>query len=383
MSSVQYDIAIIGAGLAGIQLALALARDSWSSDKSILLLDKDSKNRNDRTWSFWEAGEGKWDDILSGSWDKAWFKGPDQSIKLDLSPYTYKTLRGIDFYNYSREQLSDHKQIHWIQDECHSVIQSKNGFQIIGEHSQYYAKEIFDSRMPHEFIEKKHQNTYLLQHFKGRVVTSNEALFDPEAVTMMNFADTSPGLTHFIYILPFSSQKALIEYTVFSNRLLTEAEYDRQLNEYIGKKFPSNSLETMEEEFGVIPMTDFPFHTYHRPGWNLIGTAGGWVKPSTGYAFKNSERNAAIIVDNLKKGKRAYSGIHSSRRRFLDRIFLNLLDVENEQGPQIFQQMYLRNPVARIFRFLDEESSIWDELRIISGFTPWPFLRALSQVLRK
>ncbi|MEZ4930893.1 MAG: lycopene cyclase family protein [Saprospiraceae bacterium] len=60
MSQTHFDIAIIGAGAAGLQLALAMQRDAFFSTKKILVLDKDQKDSNDRTWSFWEKGAGKW-----------------------------------------------------------------------------------------------------------------------------------------------------------------------------------------------------------------------------------------------------------------------------------------------------------------------------------
>ncbi|MFK7809417.1 MAG: lycopene cyclase family protein, partial [Saprospiraceae bacterium] len=53
-----YDYAIIGAGCAGIHLALAMMKDSFFADKQILVLEKEAKNTNDRTWCFWEEGDG-------------------------------------------------------------------------------------------------------------------------------------------------------------------------------------------------------------------------------------------------------------------------------------------------------------------------------------
>ena len=52
----QYDYIIIGNGLAGFQLALALSQDTFFDNKKIALIDKSDKTENDKTWSFWEKG---------------------------------------------------------------------------------------------------------------------------------------------------------------------------------------------------------------------------------------------------------------------------------------------------------------------------------------
>ena len=52
MSQKHYDYIIVGNGLAGLQLALAFAKDSYFNDKSIALIDASTKTENDKTWSF-------------------------------------------------------------------------------------------------------------------------------------------------------------------------------------------------------------------------------------------------------------------------------------------------------------------------------------------
>ena len=47
-----YDYAILGGGAAGLSLALALVRSPLKAG-SILIVEKDAKNTNDRTWCFW------------------------------------------------------------------------------------------------------------------------------------------------------------------------------------------------------------------------------------------------------------------------------------------------------------------------------------------
>ena len=63
----SYDLIIAGAGLAGLSLAYRLALDK-SYRGSILLIDKDNKTKNDRTWSFWSKEKGIFDELIYHSW---------------------------------------------------------------------------------------------------------------------------------------------------------------------------------------------------------------------------------------------------------------------------------------------------------------------------
>src|SRR5687768_15132693 len=75
-------------------------------DKKILLADKDHKNKNDRTWCFWETGEGFFEEIVFRRWEKLWFHGPGYSNLFETAPYRYKMIRAIDFYQYCLNLVS-------------------------------------------------------------------------------------------------------------------------------------------------------------------------------------------------------------------------------------------------------------------------------------
>ena len=77
----NYDYIIIGAGAAGLLLADALGKDPFFASKSILVLDKDDKSKNDRTWCFWERGAGQFDELVHKTgtifmWAENHFKNP-------------------------------------------------------------------------------------------------------------------------------------------------------------------------------------------------------------------------------------------------------------------------------------------------------------------
>ena len=70
----NYDYIITGSGASGLMLAYRMAKDSFFDNASILIIDKEKKTSNDRTWCFWENGEGEWDELLHKSWDKIIFE---------------------------------------------------------------------------------------------------------------------------------------------------------------------------------------------------------------------------------------------------------------------------------------------------------------------
>ena len=382
MSSSVYDFAIVGAGAAGLQLAAAMTDDPYFSEKRILILDPSEKDENDRTWCFWEQGEGKWDSIIFRKWKKAAFNTAERKMVLDLEPYSYKMLRAIDFYQYVRELLATKENVTWIRDEVSQIGQGMPHL-IHGSAESYEAKMVFDSRVHPDFYANRDKSVRILQHFAGWVIETPEDTFDPEVFVMMDFSVKWPESTSFTYILPFSRRKALVEFTLFSPSLLRDEDYEEMLRKYISKELRLDSYEIVEEEKGIIPMSDYPFHKINSDSHIRIGTAGSWVKPSSGYSFHNAGKYAARIVENLKNNSPATQGIGSLKYRLYDSIFLEVLYHQNELGEEIFSDMYQKNPTSRIFKFLDEETSIGEDLKIITSFRSAPFTRALLRTIRR
>jgi len=376
MQSTHFDIAIIGAGAAGLHLALAMRNEPFFQQKRILILEKSAKDQNDRTWCFWEKGEGLWDSLLRHSWSQGDFFYKDKAVPLTLAPYRYKMLRAIDFYTFAKREIADRPMFHWENDDVQSV---ENGTPVLiaGSRASYSATYVFDSRIPEDFTHKKDHYTRLLQHFKGWLVRTPDDRFDPNRFVMMDFRLLWPNSTSFTYVLPLSKREALVEFTLFTPELLNKDDYDKMLDRYIHDILKLQEFEVVEQEQGVIPMSDFPFEKYSQGKHIRIGTGGGWVKPSTGYSFKNCERNSRKIVENLKAGRPVNQGLISPNFRLYDALFLDVLHRQNELGPELFAIMYTKYPVQKIFAYLDDQTSFAEDLGIMVGF-PWPpFLRSL------
>lgn len=376
MDSTVYDYAIVGAGAAGLHLAMAMSKDKFFDSKKILLLEKSQKDVNDKTWCFWEKGDGQWDSIATKIWDQAQFMATDQQINLKMGAYRYKMLASLDFYTYTKEELKNKENITWVNAEVENIKQGETTT-IETSGQSYLAKHVFDSIITPDFFNSNDKYTRLLQHFKGWVIETDEEVFNDKSFVMMDFRITVPDTTCFTYVLPISRKKALIEFTFFSPTLVEDERYENLLSRYVKEILRIERYQITAKEKGVIPMSDYPFHKSNNQQLTKIGTAGGWVKPASGYSFKNAERYSQLIINNIKNNRLPSHKLLNTLFRKYDALFIDILYHHNQLGVGLFKIMYGKNKAHQIFAFLDEETTHAEEFKIINSFPRWPFMRAL------
>ncbi len=373
----QYDYIIIGAGASGLMLADALGKDSSFSDKSILLLDKASKDNNDRTWCFWEQGEGQFDAIVSNTWHHIYYGGQKISKKFDIAPYSYKMIRGIDFYKAYLKRLNSYQNITFRKESVTQVEDYGNRVLVSSDQNQYSALKVFNSIFDYEMATHQDKYPVLQQHFLGWTVKTKSAVFDKNQVTYMDFSIPQKGNTRFMYVLPFSETEALVEYTLFSKDLLPKEEYKNAISAYLKNKLNCDDFEILDTEQGSIPMTCYEFSEHHSQNVRYIGTAGGWAKPSTGYTFMSSSKKVPALVKFLKTGKPLNQLSFKNKFWFYDLLFLDVLAKDNANGHSIFEPLFKNRSPQLIFKFLDEETSFLEDVNYILGCPKWPFIKAL------
>jgi len=374
MSLSKFDYIIIGAGASGLQLALAMLRDEFFKTKSIGIIEKKTNFSNDKTWCFWESGKGLYDDIVHKSWKSGCVKANAEKIDFDLKDYTYKMIKSIDFYSYAKNKIQKSSHIHWIEDKVVDVSSNQNKATLKTEKNSYQAKHIFDSRLPLNYKPKNSIN--ILQHFKGWFIETEGEVFNPKQFCMMDYTHAEDDKTNFIYVLPFTKNKALVESTYFSPQLAHDKLYEDNIKQYINNTLKVKSFSIYDTEQGIIPMTSYPFYNNHKSHITKIGTSGGWVKSSTGYSFKNSERFALKIINNIKKGNTPHHNLFQKRFKHYDKMFLDVLYNQNHYGETLFFKMYKRNNIKDIFEFLDEQTHFAQELKIMFSMTSFYFIKA-------
>lgn len=378
----SYDYIIAGGGASGLSLLHHILQ-SRLSDKSILIIDKENKAHNDRTWCFWELGINPFEEIVYHRWDALKFHSPSFSNTLELHPYNYKMIRGIDFYRYVKEEAAKYPNVHFLQAEI-SELEDQNGQALISAGGkQFYGKFIFNSlRSPSE-QQKAENNNYLLQHFKGWVIKTPAPFFDPGQATLMDFRVDQDGDCRFVYVLPTDRQTALVEYTLFSDQLLNEEAYDQALISYLRDFFQLDDYTIEHEEFGIIPMTDMAYPPDEGQHIVNIGTAGGITKPSTGYTFMRIQQDSIQIVDRLLKGKNPHRKPSAWQQRFMlyDSTLLNVMTKGSLPARDIFTSLFKNNPPQRVFKFLDEQTTFWEEIKVANSVPTLPFLKGFTRAL--
>ncbi|MDT0691549.1 lycopene cyclase family protein [Salegentibacter sp. F188] len=368
---ITYFYVIVGGGLAGLQLAHKLSKEVFFKGKKIAIIDPSEKNENDKTWCFWEKGQGQWDKIVSKTWTSTNFLSAEQDLKLDLSPYKYKRIKSLDFYNFIKKELSTISDIIFIEDEISRI--DPVTMQAIGEKDNYSATHFFDSRIPSSY-DKDEKYTKIYQQFKGWYIETENCQFDPSSFTMMDYRLRHNNSTSFTYILPETKKKALVEFTFFTPFIAEDHVYDEMLKQYLSEVIEIKDYKIISVESGFIPMTDFPFEEINRKEITKIGTGGGWVKPSTGYSFKSTEKKVDKIVDNIKRGLPPGKDLINKKFRRYDAIFLDVLARHNEKGDSIFSKLYAKNSMENIFKYLDEETSLSEEMKIMFSLFGMEFI---------
>jgi lycopene beta-cyclase len=389
-SAKTFDAILAGGGAAGLSLAYRL--NQAMPEASLLIVDEAVKDRNDHTWCYWSCTPSYLDAITYRTWDRLAVIAEQQSLTLDLAPYRYHMVRSIDFYRFMREQLATRPNVQFQRGTVETVVEGDDFVEIVVNELAFHGRWLFDSRYRPEAYRSGgtpgfgqappgRRHHALTQHFLGWEIETDAPSFDPKLPTMFDFRTPQQGAMRFFYVLPFSPQRALVEYTLFSAQLLTLAEYQSALRVYLSDILGLTQYRILEEERSLIPMTDQPFP--RRTGRRVLntGTRGGRVKASSGYAFDRIQRDALAIARSLQRHGHPFDLPTSpSRYRLFDAMLLDILQHHGELGAPVFSQLFRRNPVQRIFRFLDEEGG-WDEnFALMASVPPLPFMRAWLRV---
>ncbi len=378
----HYQYIFTGSGLSALMTVYEMLISGKFEDKSILLIDENAKKANDRTWCFWDENN-LFDEIVSKKWNQAVFANEKFNRVLELTPYQYKKINGLDFYELVFKKISKHKNIHFLNQKVIDFSELGNHCVVKTENETFTCNKVFNS-IYHPEVAKVHSKFPLIQqHFIGWFIKSKEAVFTPNCATFMDFSVEQKGNTRFMYVLPTSENEALLEYTLFSKDLLPKEEYEYEIKKYI-ENLGITEYEIIEKEQGNIPMTCYPFWKHNTKNIINIGSAGGWTKASTGYTFKNASKKSKVLVEFLEKNISTSLDMTDFRKFhkkdkfwFYDLLLLDILNSKNELGSKIFSSMFKEGDSTVIFKFLDEETSIWEDLQVIWKCPKMLFVKAL------
>jgi len=367
----DYDIIFAGWGASACILLNEMAKTKKLEGKRILILDPDEKQENDKTFCFWaEPNDEIFQDyksIVSNSWNKIQI---NNNTAQNISPLKYYHLNSIDLYNLARKIINNY-DIEYLKESVLGIYKEDKLF-IESDNKIYTSSWVFDGRPP-DFSKLDKKDYYISQSFFGYKISLENSTFDNDVYHMMDFRVSQNTATQFIYILPYSKTKALVELTRFGKQILNQNEAEQELEKFIQKHYGKH--EILETEKGVIPMSSvLPKNEIAKNCVN-IGTRAGNVKPSTGYAFKNMFKQAKAICSS--KDFSVNKVAVNKRFLFYDQLLLIILTVWPSKGRPIFERLFKIKSSHFVLNFLDEKTSIIEDLGMFTKLQVGVFIKAL------
>ncbi len=351
----EFDYIIIGGGCAGLSLAYELEINDKLKDKTLAIIETREEYKRDKTWSFWRVFDHNFDDCVIKSWNNFTINSKDNSHELTNKKFPYQSIDSGKFYKKINSKLSTNSNISFFKNL--SEINSENSV-------------IFNSVHKKELDKSK-----LWQHFQGIEIETPKNIFDEDIINLMDFNCDQRNDVHFFYTLPFSKNKALIE-TTWLSTLEDQSlmDYDLQLENYIKNNLGIKNYKINFTEKGAIPLF-YPSFKNENKIIN-IGSVGGMTRLSTGYTFLNIQEHSKYIMKNIENIDDAKIFNLGKKYKFLDKVFLRVLENHPEKMPKIFFNMF-ETSSNTIIKFLSNKSNIIEDINIISKMPKLIFLKAL------
>lgn len=385
MSTEKLDIAIVGGGLAGGLLAMALRRHA--PHRSFALFEAGEVFGGNHRWSWFEHDlDQKGSALLEPFAKTEWAGGnevrfPAHSRRLDGN---YRSLDSRDFDAGLRRALPQEAI------RTGAKVAGLDGAGItLDTGERITARVIVDCRdaVPSEHLTGGWQ-VFLGQHLR------TGAPHGIERPVIMDATVEQPGAYRFVYLLPLGPDEIFIEDTYYADKPDLDADTLRQrIADYASAK--DWEAEVLHEETGVLPViTGGDFKAYRaslsRKGVTLAGARGGFVHPLTSYTVPIAVRNAVAVAGAANGELEALPEIVEcrARRHWRGTAYYRLLGkmlfeaAEPSERYRVFERFY-RLPEALISRFYAARSTPLDKLRILTGKPPVSVSRALCVLLGK
>jgi lycopene beta-cyclase len=359
----ELDIAIIGGGSAGITLASKL------SNCSAVVVEPRTPAERDCSWALWADSHQakKFAPATKGSWQQWRLIDHQTEVRHCSDHYHYTSLSSAQYMTQCESKLAEGVDL--IRAPAEDVVAAGNGgsFSAAGKH--YRATQLYDSRPP------KMADDSLRQHFLGWEIRTKYPINEPEIATLMDFrVDQSRGL-HFIYALPFTDRRLLIESTMISSRIEEKDWYRQAIAEWLQEQ-NIEIEEKLGEETGVIPM-----HTITPLDDDIasIGAASGAVRLSSGYAFTSIQAQITQLAERISVGQYTVPNPVSSILIGMDKIFNRVLMAQPELAVSLMMGTAKALDANGFARFMLGSATIIDWAKVIMAMPKVPFLKQVFQ----
>ena len=395
-----FDIAIIGGGLAGLSLAARLAAPRFQHLR-VVVLEPRTQYVRDKTWCYWAGGSAKNNVNESHlqphpfqasvamrwpSWEVMCGEAgsPSYECVTNTGQHCYEMIPADRFYENAERLLAATAQVKLSKGVTIVDVADKVDRVVIETSiGKINARLVFDSRPPVTLSKAS-----WIQRFQGFELEADAPVFDVNCATLMDFsvstkADSQAGRVHFIYVLPLSDRRALVEDTWFApvNDACDDVDYQSQIKAYLKCRFGLERYQILHREQGALPMDPELLPSKASGRIIKIGAGGGMARASSGYAFFETQRACDAIVEKLAEPNLLAHDFQLPRWRgdvsyWMDAVFLRVLKQYPALAPKIFFDLFAKVSPDALARFLSGVATPLDVARVVSACPKIPFLKA-------
>lgn len=364
MPQPDVDIAILGGGCAGLSVAVRLA----AAGRALRVIEPREAYSEDRAWSFWRTAPDPFEDCVRTSWNTWDVTGLGGRVRRSSQTLQYQTVGAQAFYDRAQALLDEASGAELsLGTAAEEPRKTAQGWQIDTDTGAFTARHVIDARPP------KRVPGYG-QFFLGREIQTDRPVFDPNVVQLMQFRRARSAGVDFVYILPYANDHALIEVTSFAPGSPGRDVFEAWLAEEIDT-LGAHQHNVLREEHGALPM-QVGFRDPAPQGCIRIGLGGGAARPSTGYAYTRIQRQADMVARALATGCDVPHALDGPFSRFMDRVFLQVIQTMPDRGPAMFESLFRNTAPDRLEHFLSGSVHPMDRLSVMTSLPTMPFLRA-------
>ena len=376
------DFAVLGGGMAGLQVAVSLSRSLKGSGQNVTVVEPREAYKDDRTFCFWNVSETPSTPAIAHRWSKWRVQANGRSHTASSDRYEYVCIPGEAFYQHAIKELDASEEVTLVTSTTAHRVQASTDNQtlrVITNHGDLNSRVVYDTRPSGLLIERSE----VLQHFQGWHLKSDSAVFDAETVTLMDFDVPQEQGLHFMYVLPFSANEALVESTYFSPKVHDSDLYESHIKNYIKDRFGlEDNYTVIRKEGGVVPMTTKTLPNTGHSSWFRLGTPGGQVRPATGYSFLQVAEWIRNHKNWLSKPVAGMPRLRPPFLNWLDAVLLSFLYHRPEDAPEVFAGLFRRVSPDALIRFLSGTGNLSDTLSVMWAMPVYPFVKEAMRLGR-
>lgn len=380
-STVSCDVAIVGAGLAGGMIALALKAKHPALD--VRLIDAAPTVGGNHLWSFFgsDVAEGdRWivAPLVVHAWSGYDVRFPDHARMIDATYYSIESER-LD--REVRRVLPPHALM-----LGRKVSGASATAVVLADGDRIEAKGVIDARGPGDLS----LLDLAWQKFVGRELVL-KAPHDSPKPTVMDATVPQIDGYRFVYCLPLAADRMFVEDTYYSDTPDLDVEMlTTRVHDYAEAR-GWDVAQAARVESGVLPVAmGGDFEAYWRSGGEQVAKAGmraGMFHPTTGYSLPDAVRTASMLagLTDFSGAKLHDATYDMARATWQSRGFYRMLDTmlfraaDPEERYRVLERFYRLSP-SLIGRFYAGRSTLADKARVLTGKPPVPIVRAVRAI---